>query len=232
MRQRLSLASALLAALAAPLSGCQGPAATPACITDELGAQPAARFPSGRTYYLPTLTADPACASLAWALESAPSESANEVMTQAGQARFTPEVPGTYRFALGGGGETRTLEVIDGTTVPYEDFAYYPARSQAEVGDEVQGVVAFSPQLSTYRGAIGVYISDLWVAEAARGQGLGRRLLAAVRDEAAGLWGPGYLRLTVYAHNPDARRLYDRLGFTDRAAEVWMVLDGQALEVL
>ncbi|MBT9244077.1 GNAT family N-acetyltransferase [Gemmobacter fulvus] len=102
----------------------------------------------------------------------------------------------------------------------------------AEVGDEVQGVVAFSPQLSTYRGAIGVYISDLWVAEAARGQGLGRRLLAAVRDEAARLWGPGYLRLTVYAHNPDARRLYDRLGFTDRASEVWMVLDGQALEVL
>lgn len=102
----------------------------------------------------------------------------------------------------------------------------------AEADGDTLGVAVFSPQISTYRGEIGVYVSDIWVAEAARGRGLGRQLLAAVRDAAALRWGAGYLRLAVYDDNAAARRLYERLGFRARPQEIWLTLEsagGQAL---
>ncbi len=102
----------------------------------------------------------------------------------------------------------------------------------AEAEDGLRGLAAFSPQVSTCRGVIGVYVSDVWVDGAARGQGLGQRLLAAVRDEAARLWGPGYLRLAVYDDNAGARRFYERLGFRARPEDIWLTLEGAALEAI
>lgn len=110
------------------------------------------------------------------------------------------------------------------------DPALYVILAEAE--GELLGLAAFSPQVSTYRGAIGVYISDVWVAEGARGRGLGQRLLAAVRDEAARRWGTGYLRLAVYDDNPRAHRLYQRLGFAAKPDEIWLTLEGAALEAI
>ena len=95
-----------------------------------------------------------------------------------------------------------------------------------------QGVALWSPFLSTTRGAMGAYVSDLWVADAARGQGLGQRLLAAVRDRAAGEFGAVFLRLAVYHDNPAARRFYDRLGFAAKPDEIWLTLEGAALEAV
>ena len=95
-----------------------------------------------------------------------------------------------------------------------------------------EGVALWSPFLSTTRGAMGAYVSDLWVAEAARGQGLGPRLLASVRDRAAAEFGATFLRLAVYADNPGALRLYQRLGFQPKADEIWLALEGPALEAL
>ena len=102
----------------------------------------------------------------------------------------------------------------------------------ADEAGQVRGVAVFSPQVSTYRGEIGVYVSDIWVDAAARGQGLGRALLAAVRDEAARRWGPGYLRLAVYEENAAARRLYARLGFAEHGAERWMTLNSEGAAAL
>lgn len=103
---------------------------------------------------------------------------------------------------------------------------------RAELAEQGLGLALWSPFLSTTRGAMGAYVSDLWVAEAARGQGLGPRLLASVRDRAAAEFGATFLRLAVYADNPGALRLYQRLGFQPKADEIWLALEGPALEAL
>lgn len=97
-------------------------------------------------------------------------------------------------------------------------------------GGGAVGVAVFSPLYSTTRGVPGAYVSDLWVAASARGAGLGQRLLAAVRDEAALQWGAGFIRLAVYADNPRAVAFYERIGFRTRTGEIGMLLEGEALE--
>lgn len=95
--------------------------------------------------------------------------------------------------------------------------------------DTVVGVALFSPLYSTTQGRAGAYVSDLWVAQSARGSRLGPRLLAAVRDEAKARWGAGFIRLAVYADNPRAVAFYERMGFAARTGEVGMILEGAAL---
>ncbi|MGG7644329.1 GNAT family N-acetyltransferase [Rhodovulum sp. YNF3179] len=94
------------------------------------------------------------------------------------------------------------------------------------------GAALYSPLVSTARGQAGVYVSDLWIADAARGQGLGRRLLAAVARDAARRWRAGFIKLAVYEDNPRARAFYDRLGFTPAAREQYMSMQGAAFEAL
>ena len=60
-----------------------------------------------------------------------------------------------------------------------------------------------------------VYIFDITVDEAQRGRGLGTRALAALDEEARAL-GAEEIMLSVFFHNTDAVRLYERLGFTPR----------------
>lgn len=59
-------------------------------------------------------------------------------------------------------------------------------------------------------------LEDLAVAADVRGAGLGRALLAAVREHAAGR----EVRLTVLDANAGARRFYAREGFVERAREL------------
>lgn len=102
----------------------------------------------------------------------------------------------------------------------------------ARRGTETAGVALFSPLFSTARGAPGLFVSDLWVAPEARGEGLGQRLLRAAAEEAATLWGAGFLRLIVHDHNPRARAFYDRLGFETLSGETALVLPGPAFDSL
>lgn len=97
-------------------------------------------------------------------------------------------------------------------------------------GAAALGVALFSPIYSTTRGFPGVYVSDLWVSVAARGLGLGPKLLGAVRDAARTEWGAGFIRLAVYADNPRAIAFYDRLGFAVPKGEQSMILEGAALD--
>jgi len=55
---------------------------------------------------------------------------------------------------------------------------------------------------------VGAHVSNLFVDPAFQGRGVGSRLMAAA--EAA---VEGDLTLSVFTVNPDARRLYERLGF-------------------
>ncbi|MCY0094273.1 GNAT family N-acetyltransferase [Hoeflea ulvae] len=96
----------------------------------------------------------------------------------------------------------------------------------------VVGVAAYSPFFSTALGAVGVYVSDLWVAQSVRGQQLGVRLLAAVRDAGAAEWDAGFIRLNVYHSNPRARSFYERLGFVAYSETQYMTLAGEAVKSL
>ena len=102
----------------------------------------------------------------------------------------------------------------------------------AREGCRTQGAALFSPVYSTVMGAAGVYVSDLWVAPTARGQGLGRRLLAAVADEAGTLWGASWLKLAVYDHSTATQAFYRRLGFAQAQGQQEMRLEASGLAAL
>lgn len=102
----------------------------------------------------------------------------------------------------------------------------------AEAGGQVVGAALYSPVFSTVMASAGVYVSDLWVADTARGQGLGKRLLSAVAEDAGAVWNAGYLKLAVYDDNDGARAFYDRLGFAPMADETIMLLDRSGFESL
>ena len=81
----------------------------------------------------------------------------------------------------------------------------------AERDGAAVGLCLFFESFSTWDGRRGVYVQDIYVSEAARGLGLGRRLLA----EAAAISrarGGSYLRLSVEAENDKAQAFYRRIG--------------------
>lgn len=94
------------------------------------------------------------------------------------------------------------------------------------------GAALFGPMFSTVRGAAGVYVSDLWVTEAARGKGLGRALLSQVARRAGILWRAEWMMLAVYAHTPASRRFYERLGFEAQDSVTQMRLPQAAMRRL
>ena len=94
------------------------------------------------------------------------------------------------------------------------------------------GVALYSIFVSTTRGRVGAFVTDLWVAEGQRGTGLGRAVLASVRDTVATRWGATFLRLNYDAENQGAAAFYDRLGFQPKPQETWVTLEGKALESL
>ena len=102
----------------------------------------------------------------------------------------------------------------------------------AESRGSVVGAAIYAPLFSTTIGGAGAYVSDLWVDADLRGQGLGERLLAAVRTAAAREWGAVFLKLAVYDNNPRAMVFYDRLGFTAHEGVRYMMLKGAALDAI
>ena len=102
----------------------------------------------------------------------------------------------------------------------------------AETAGMVVGAALYSPIFSTLRAGAGVYVSDLWVSQAARGQGLGRKLLRAVARDAQEVWNARFLKLAVYDDNDAARAFYDRLGFAAAQGETVLTLDDAGLTAL
>ncbi len=94
------------------------------------------------------------------------------------------------------------------------------------------GMALFFPHFSTWLGRPGVYVQDLFVDEAARGTGLGRRLLAEVARVAGAEWGAAYMGLSVARANEAARGFYARLGFTALEGEVSLRLFDGAFAAL
>ena len=94
-------------------------------------------------------------------------------------------------------------------------------------GDTPLGMILFFYEFSTWRGHPGLYVQDIYVTSAARGTGLGRRLIAAAVAEASKR-GAVYLRLSVHADNDGGTGFYDQLGFRHAVHEKMMVLEGDA----
>jgi len=112
--------------------------------------------------------------------------------------------------------EREPLTSVEAREEDYLRDCFGPARRCevliGEVDAKVQGFVMFFHDYSTWVGRAGIHVEDLFVREAARGRGLGRRLLAAVAVIALER-GCKRLDLAVLDWNP-ARKLYENLGFT------------------
>jgi len=90
-------------------------------------------------------------------------------------------------------------------------------------GEEAVGLCVYFYEFSTWRGQPGVYVQDLYVAPGARGRGLGRELIRAVRERAAEQ-GVRYVKLTVYDRDPAALAFYHGIGFESCEDELPLVL--------
>lgn len=94
------------------------------------------------------------------------------------------------------------------------DAARHPVgRVVAEEGGEVVGFAALSPASSrpVYAGVCEVMV---YVAEGARGRGIGGRLMASLVEasEAAGIWT---LQASVFPENRASIRAHERVGFRE-----------------
>jgi GNAT superfamily N-acetyltransferase len=92
------------------------------------------------------------------------------------------------------------------------------------------GFALFFPNYSTWQGRAGLYVEDLYIAEWARGRGLGRAIMA---DLAAIAVARGWARLdlAVLDWNP-AREFYQALGLAHRREWLPYRVTGAALERL
>lgn len=97
-------------------------------------------------------------------------------------------------------------------------------------GEDILGIVTFSPDYSGYRGAVGIYIPDLYVRPEGRGMHIGRGLILAAEAAGRARWGAVFVSMNVHSENHAARGFYDAMGFTLREDCAYLVLEGAALE--
>jgi GNAT superfamily N-acetyltransferase len=106
-------------------------------------------------------------------------------------------------------------EAVVATEAQLREHGFGPRRHFealiAELDGEPAGMALFHPRFSTWTGTPTVYLEDLFVAEAARGHGVGRRLMARL---ARLTLERGWVRIdfAVLDWNP-ARGFYQKLGF-------------------
>ncbi|HEV7252960.1 MAG TPA: N-acetyltransferase [Mesorhizobium sp.] len=101
----------------------------------------------------------------------------------------------------------------------------------AEEGEAFAGMCLFFPSFSSWRGAPGAYVLDLYVAAAFRGRGVGEKLLAEVARRTSARGGV-YVRLSVDAENLGAQGFYKRLGFRWKGEERVFALHDDAFWAL
>jgi GNAT superfamily N-acetyltransferase len=97
-----------------------------------------------------------------------------------------------------------------------------------ELGGEAQGFALFFPNFSTFEGRPGIYLEDLFVRPAARGNGLGKALIAAVAAVAVER-GCARFEWAVLDWNAPSIAFYEALGATEMSDWRTMRLEGEAL---
>jgi ribosomal protein S18 acetylase RimI-like enzyme len=101
----------------------------------------------------------------------------------------------------------------------------------AERAGEVVAAMIVYDEFSTWRGQKGVYVLDIFIARAARGRGLGKRLIVE-----AARWGRArgahYVRLSVDQENIHAINFYEAIGFTEGSHDRVFLLSGEAFDAI
>jgi len=96
--------------------------------------------------------------------------------------------------------------------------------------DELVGFIWVGQSRSGFTGAVQAYILSVYVTEACRGQGLGRRLMLRAED-----WAREHnfksIGLGVAAHNVSAITLYEKLGYQPETMRMVKDLGGSTATV-
>ena len=122
--------------------------------------------------------------------------------------------------------------VVAGTTAAIlmrEAFGDRPtiAILVAEDAGGLAGCLVHQDTFSTWRGANGVFVVDLFVSPDRRGEGIGLALLSWAACEG---WARGarFMRLDVERDNLGALRLYERIGFRE-VDHAFLVLEEEGM---
>ena len=84
---------------------------------------------------------------------------------------------------------------------------------------------------STWRGAKGLYVVDLFIEASARGRGVGEALLTETVRRGR-MMGAEFIKLEVDSRNPGAARFYERLGFACKEEDQLFVLESAMMDRL
>ncbi len=101
----------------------------------------------------------------------------------------------------------------------------------AELDGEPAGFAIFFATYSTFLGRKGIYLEDIYVREALRGQGIGKRLLAGVARVAVERQC-GRLEWSVLDWNKPSIDFYDSLGAVPHKEWIRYRMTGEALDAL
>ena len=101
----------------------------------------------------------------------------------------------------------------------------------AERNGEPVGLCLYFYSFSTWLGEPGIYVQDLYVADAERGSGLGRRLLHETAKRGRQRQA-SHLRLTVDRPNNSARQFYEHIGMHNRDDELTYHIGGREFVAL
>ncbi|GLS17687.1 GCN5 family N-acetyltransferase [Labrys miyagiensis] len=93
------------------------------------------------------------------------------------------------------------------------------------------GYLVHQDTYSTWRGANGVFVVDLFVKPQWRNDGIGIKLMAEAARQGAAK-GARFMRLDISEGNEGGRRFYERYGFRPLDHERFMVLDEPGLRAL
>jgi GNAT superfamily N-acetyltransferase len=119
----------------------------------------------------------------------------------------------SYNAFYGREGDTAlSQEVIDVTWQRFFDDAEPVHALVAHRGDELLGIVHFLYHRAMIRVEPVCYLADLFTAQAARGQGVGKALIEAVYQHAQ-LCCCHYVYWRTHETNDTARRLYEQVAF-------------------
>lgn len=99
----------------------------------------------------------------------------------------------------------------------------------ADDGGTLLGACLGLMTFSTWRGARGLYIVDLFVMPEARGRNVGQKLLRLSAKRAAAK-GASFIKLEVDETNAGAERFYERLGFKKKTEDRLHILEQDELD--
>lgn len=107
-------------------------------------------------------------------------------------------------------------------------FGTHPAFQAliAEVDGRFAGMCLSFASFSTWRGQPGIYVQDLYVADAFRGRRIGERLLKAAASRGYAR-GARHLRLSVERANISAQAFYERVGIHHSREEQIHMMRGE-----